>query len=65
MAIKLNGNDGNKERSFVKGNVEEPAGRKLFQNKTANRVLIVAGIIIAAVIVGCIIMVNINLPWQQ
>lgn len=66
MAIKLN-EVKSEEKSFVKINEAEELGgkRKLFQNKTANKILIILGVVIAVVIIGCVIMININLPWRS
>lgn len=55
MQLKLN----EEQKSFIKENGDENKGRKLFQNKAANKALIIAGVIITVLIVGMVIFVNI------
>lgn len=64
MALKLNNDNVNTnipEANMGPVTVQEDQeeGRKLFANKSANRALIIAGIIIAVLIVGAIVFVNI------
>lgn len=66
MSIKLNttGSDQNSGAqqggSYVK-QTEEKQGRKLFANKNANRALIIAGVVIGVVLVGCLVLLAIPL----
>ena len=57
MSVKLERNESSNNSGYMKQ--EEAQGRKLFQNKAANRALIIAGIVIAVVIVAAIIFVNV------
>lgn len=63
MALKLNNKTGvnpnETNNNPITMKEEEDTGRKLFANKAANRALIIAGAIIAVVIVGLVIFVNI------
>ena len=65
MILKLNENEKkiSTDCNYMKQE-EKSIKHKLFQNKTANRALIIATVIITVLIIGMIIMVNINLPWK-
>ena len=57
MSLKLDKNETKNGSGYMKQ--EETQGHKLFQNKAANRALIIAGIVIAVVIVTAIIFINV------
>lgn len=64
MSLKLNNTSGNTNTtqdngSFVKDTGEAKTGRKLFQNKAANRALIIVGAILGVVLIGCLVLLAI------
>jgi type IV secretory pathway component VirB8 len=72
MALKLNKQSNGEENpkiqeessSYVKKVEEESTGPKLFQNKAANKALIIVGIAIGVLILAAVILVNVQLPWK-
>lgn len=59
MALKLNNTENSNNQNgggFVKNTGEQNTGRKMFQNKAANRALIIAGAVIGVLIIGCLIL---------
>lgn len=57
MKLERNSQQEQSQQQYMREGTSD--GPKLFQNKTANKVLIVVGVLLAVLIIGSIIFVNV------